>query len=465
MKGAEAVKTEFHRSPGDRTARWLLRAIEWARREPLFHALRELERNQYLDPDEIAEIQATKLHRLLSVAGQHPFYRDRLSSRFDETPLLLKEELRSNFDRIVTPGSEGTVDLCKTSGSTGRPLRFYRDKLVFGYTLASVYRAHRWHGLDIGAREAMLWGIPSDATARLSMHVRDIVLNRFRESEYDLSTEVLNDFYRKCQRRRPAYLFGYSSMVYEFALFVRTAGLEGRCLGLKAAICTAESIPVSYRQEIQETLGCRVVSEYGAAESGIISYECPLGSHHISEDTVLLELLGADNRPVPDGEVGRVVVTVLHSTSAPIIRYALGDFAIRSSLKCDCGVNLGALDRIIGRTSGVIVTPSGKCFHSIALYYVMKDYAARFGAVRQFRAVQTALNQMDVYLVQDTGATTVADEFLAHLVQKKFGGELNVTFIKCEQLPRSASGKLSDFESRLDSNALMLKSFGSLGEA
>jgi phenylacetate-CoA ligase len=293
----------------------------------------------------------------------------------------------------------------------------------------------------------------------VKMHLRDWALNRFRERDYNLDPEVLDDFYRALLRRRPEYLYGYSSMVYEFALFVDQTHGPLRTSGLKAVICTAESIPDYQRSEMERVFGCAVVSEYGSAETGIISYQCPRGRHHVSDDCVYLEILDEKGNPSPPGSVGRVVVTVLHSAAAPIIRYELGDYASASDEQCECGVTLSLLSSITGRTSGVIVTPSGRCFHSIVMYYVMKDYAAQFGGVRQFQARQRVVDQIEVELVTSEGFTQEARQWLETAIKNRLGHTMAVDIQPVESIPRRASGKLSDFESFLDVEKHLLASF------
>ena len=448
-----------------RTASSILRLIEAVRGEPVFRYLVELEQNQHTPVGLLSARREAKLAKLLIDSQTlSPFYQRRFEGLrpiedFGSLPILSKFELRKSFSEILTPEYTHAVELCKTSGSTGEPLKFYRDRVVFGYTLASVFRAQRWYGLDIGSKQAMLWGIPAAHASRLKMRVRDLVLNRFREREYDLSPTVLQDFFAQIQRRKPEFLFGYSSMVYEFALFVATRGLDGRALGLKAAVCTAETVHPHHRSLIETTLGCPVVSEYGSAETGIISYQCPRGAHHVSDDTVYLELLDDHGNEVSDGEVGRVVVTVLHSQCAPIIRYDLGDYAVRRPGKCECGVSLSMLDRVVGRTSGVIVTPSGKCFHSIAVYYIMKEFADKFGGLRQFRIVQTHLDRLEFHVAAEQDFSESAQLWLASAIHSRFGSDMRVEFVLQASLQRSASGKLSDFESHLDAETRMIESF------
>lgn len=442
-------------------------AFERVRGERVDVYLPELEKNQHLSTAELQALQQSKRNSLLRFVLEHnDYFRKKYAGYnpfddFSSLPVLTKEELRQNYSQLVTAKLRHTVSLIKTSGSTGEPLKLYRDKRVFGYTLASVYRAHRWHGLDIGAKEAMLWGIPSSFLKKMKMRGRDLLLNRFREAAYNLDPQVLSRFYRDMQRKRPEYLYGYSSMAYEFALFLRENRLPATDLRLKGVICSAESIHDYQREVMESVFGCRVISEYGAAETGIISYECPRGNHHVSDDCILLEVVSDDGRCVRTGEVGMVTVTVLNSFASPIIRYQLGDFASLSDDSCGCGVNLSLLDRIIGRTSGVIVTPQGTCFHSIALYYIMKDYADHFGGVRQFRVRQTDINRLEFHIAAGNDFTPESQQWIERKAQEKFGSEMRIEFFVSERLERLPSGKLSDFETTLPLEDHLLASYRS----
>jgi len=446
-------------------AKHLFLAIERVRGERVDRYLPELERNQFLATHEINHIQQEKLRSLLAFAMErNDYFRRKYNgvdayAEFCKLPVLTKQELRENYQRLVTRGCERKVSLVKTSGSTGEPLKFYRDRLVFGYTLASVYRAHRWHGLDLGAKEGMLWGIPSSWKNKVKMRARDFLLNRFREIEYNLDPRVLLQFYESMRRKRPEYLFGYSSMMYEFALFVNERKLPAADLGLKGIICTAEMIHDYQRLAMESAFGCAVISEYGAAETGIISYQCVRGRHHVSDDCVLVEVVDQKGNPLPRGEVGQVTVTVLNSFSSPVIRYQLGDFASLSSETCDCGVNLSLIEKIVGRTSGVIVTPQGRCYHSIAVYYIMKDYADRFGGVRQFRIRQTAINRLEFHVAVDSGFSAESQRWLERTAKEKFGRDMTIQFFVHDRLERAASGKLRDFETDLDVAKLLIASY------
>jgi phenylacetate-CoA ligase len=312
----------------------------------------------------------------------------------------------------------------------------------------------------------MLWGIPNALKDRLKMHARDFALNRFREREYNLDPLVLAGFCQKLRNKKPDYLYGYSSMIYEFALFLHERGINARDFGLKAVFYSAESLHPYQRDLIEAVFGCTVAGEYGAAETGVITFQCPSGKHHIADDCVLVELLDERGREVSVGQIGRVTVTVLHSFSAPIIRYQLGDLATKTSDPCSCGISLSVLDGIVGRTAGIILTPSGRCFHSISVYYIMKEFTAKFGSIRQFRVVQPCLDKLEFHMAVQQGFGEQAERWLERRVWQTFGPDMRVTFQMHETIPRSPSGKLSDFESRLDTRTQLLASFrlGDVGQ-
>ena len=441
--------------------------MEFVRGEHVYSYLKELEANQYRSKERIREIQKIKLHKLLDfVSLNNDYYIDKykgfdVKNEFYLLPPLSKEELRNNFKKLMSKGKFKYIEIVETSGSTGIPLQFFRDRVTFGYTLASLYRARRWWGLDIGSMEAMLWGVPISAKAKVKAKIRDFLLNRFREREYNIDLDTLFEFYNKIIKKKPDYIFGYTSMVYEFALFVKGIKGDGNDLGLKAVICTAEKIYDYQRDTIQKVFGCGLISEYGATETGIISYECKEGANHISDDCVYVEIVDENNRPLPDGETGKVLVTVLNSCCLPVIRYDLGDIASKSVTSCSCGVNLSILEKIDGRTSDIVVTPEGRVFHSIIFYYIMKDFAEKFVGIKQFKVIQKQFDRLELHIVKDKDFSGAAESYLRNRVTEKLGDEIQLDLLYSDRIEREKSGKLRDFETKIDTTRFLSKLYSS----
>lgn len=448
-------------------AKTLFYFIEYLRGENVYAYLKELEYNQSLSKEKLESIQRDKLKQLLEhTISCNKFYKEKYKSYdihgpFASLPILSKEELRNNYKMILSDSRKSKLDLVETSGSTGVPLQFYRDRVVFGYTLASMYRAHRWWGIDVGYKEAMLWGVPVSFRGKLKAKTKDILLNRFREEEYNISPATLFKHFKSIVKKKPDYVFGYASMIYEFALYLKENKLDIRKVELKAAICTAEKLHEYQRSLIEDIFGCKVVSEYGATETGIISYECQKGSNHISDDCVFVEIVDDNNIPLPNGEIGRVLVTVLNSFSSPIIRYDIGDIASKSAVPCTCGINLSTLGKIEGRTSDIVISPNGNVFHSIIFYYIMKELTEKIGGVKQFKVCQRKVDELEFHIVKSDNFRGDADSFIRTQIKSKFGESMNLKIFYHDQIERNLSGKLRDFETTLDTSSLLTKIYAS----
>jgi phenylacetate-CoA ligase len=73
--------------------------------------------------------------------------------------------------------------------------------------------------------------------------------------------------------------------------------------------------------------GVTVMQSYGTADLGLIAYESAAREGLILDEGVVVEILRpGTGDPLPDGEVGEVVVTTL-SPLAPMIRFATGDLS------------------------------------------------------------------------------------------------------------------------------------------
>lgn len=94
---------------------------------------------------------------------------------------------------------------------------------------------------------------------------------------------------------------------------------------IRRAVVSGAALPPSLRAELVER-GIAVVQCYGTADLGIVAYEDG-GEGMAVNDGVVLEIVrpGTDD-PLPDGEVGEIVVTRLNR-DYPLIRFATGDMS------------------------------------------------------------------------------------------------------------------------------------------
>ena len=110
--------------------------------------------------------------------------------------------------------------------------------------------------------------------------------------------------------------------------------------------------------------GIDVLQCYATADLGLIAYESPAGQGMILDEGVIVEIVRpGTGDPVPDGEVGEVVVTCLN-TDYPLIRFATGDLSAILPGQSDCGRTNRRIKGWLGRADqsakvrGLFVHPS-----------------------------------------------------------------------------------------------------------
>ena len=110
---------------------------------------------------------------------------------------------------------------------------------------------------------------------------------------------------------------------------------------LKRAQVGAEYLPPALRKTLGER-GIAVTQMYGSADLGVIAYES-LGKDGlptegmILEESLILEIVRpGTGDPVPEGEVGEVVITTFNK-DYPLIRFATGDLSAVLPGKSPCG--------------------------------------------------------------------------------------------------------------------------------
>ncbi len=83
--------------------------------------------------------------------------------------------------------------------------------------------------------------------------------------------------------------------------------------------------------------GLTVLQSYGTADLGLIAYESPAREGLILDEGVIVEIVRpGTGDPLPDGEVGEVVVTTLNPHH-PLIRFATGDLSAILPGASPCG--------------------------------------------------------------------------------------------------------------------------------
>jgi phenylacetate-CoA ligase len=154
-------------------------------------------------------------------------------------------------------------------------------------------------------------------------------------------------------------------------------------------------------------------------------------------ECLVVEVVDADGKPCPPGEMGSILVTDLFNYAMPLIRYRVGDMGAIKAGECPCGRGLPMLERIEGRVTDFLVGKDGRLVSGV--------YVATYliGKCPQLGRVQVLQETPGQLLFKVTGAASVDDtQFIVSTSKKMLGDDVEVEVEQVNEIPRTRSGKL-----------------------
>jgi phenylacetate-CoA ligase len=294
-------------------------------------------------------------HERMETHGVHPDDITRLEDVV-KLPYMVKSDLRDNYpDKIFTATPEELVRYHVSSGTTGKPT-------VVGYTkndlenwTESLARALTSCGVGRGDVVQVAYGYGL-FTGGLGLHYgaerigASVVPASVGNTERQL--ELMQDLRVTVICCTPSYLVHIGETAKKLGISIKN---DTR---LKAAILGAEPWSDQMRQRIEDEMGIKAYDIYGTSElSGPMFSECTeQDGIHMWSDLAFVEIIDPETgQPVPDGESGEMVVTILQKEALPIIRYRTGDITSIDSSSCPCGRTHPRIARLSGRVDDMLI--------------------------------------------------------------------------------------------------------------
>ncbi|CAL1239391.1 phenylacetate--CoA ligase family protein [Candidatus Methylocalor cossyra] len=418
-----------------------------------FALLANLEKTQWLSRDQIEQLQLNRLTELLRIAHAHcPWHAERIQAaglvlepgrtltldEFRRLPTMTKADASAHRERLVWRQVPGGLHRFNTGGSSGQPLIFYYGRARQAADVASRLRAHRWWGVEPGDPEVFLWGAPIELNGTDFLKtLRDRLFNQLLLNAFAMSEARMDDYLGTLQRFDPVNLFGYASSLALLAAHAKRRGRIPRLKRLKLVCTTGEPLYPQQRRLIEEVFGVPVSNEYGCRDGGTIALESPDGQLLVNSETLLLEILDPQGRPVAPGEIGEAVITNLYSEAQPFIRYRTGDMVRRSAESCKAGRGLPVIAEVIGRTTDFIVRPDGTIMHALAVIYVLRAIEG----IDEFKIIQPATDRLEVLIRPSPTWTDRAKDTIVGQLRQRMGSPVAVDIALVERIAPEASGK------------------------
>ena len=283
---------------------------------------------------------------------------------FEALPFSEKDDLRGAYPLgLMTAPEEQIVRIHSSSGTTGLPVIIpYTAKDVEDWAIMFA-RCYEYAGITKMDRIQItpgygLWtaGIGFQNGAE---HLGAMVIP-MGPGNTEKQLQMMQDM-------GSTVLCSTSSYALLLSEEIEKRGLKDK-IRLKKGVIGSERWSQKMRDTIASSLGIELYDIYGLTEiygPGIgINCKYNTGMHYW-DDYLYIEIIDPVTlKPVPDGEMGEIVITTLVKEGAPLIRYRTHDLSRIIPGECPCGSKHPRLDTIMGRTDdmmkikGVNVFPS-----------------------------------------------------------------------------------------------------------
>ena len=324
-------------------------------------------KHETLPREDLEFLQLARLRETVQIAGNSPFYRERLQQAgvtpeslksledAAKIPFTTKDDLRSQGQALLTRPLKDMVRLHASSGTTGQATVIYytrEDIAAWAELLARSMYMTGMRGEDV-FQNMMGYGL---FTGGLGFHYGAERLGALTipagAGNSRRQVQLMQQFQTTAIHIIPSY------SLYLLATF-ESAGVDPRELPLRLAFIGAEPHTGDVRRRIEEAYGLKAYNSYGLSELNGpgVAFECPeQNGMHLWEDHFLLEVIDPQTlEPLPPGEVGEVVLTNLSRQGMPVLRYRTRDLAALVPGICPCGRSHRRISRIQGRTDDMLI--------------------------------------------------------------------------------------------------------------
>jgi phenylacetate-CoA ligase len=418
----------------------------------MFTALPGLFRRPYWDRRSIEAYQLRRLRARLDEARQDvALYREkglppgaeiRSLEDWRKLPLLTKAELlaRPAADRLSRRCAVKDLIVSKSSGSTGQALDVYYDRDSFLLFVLAGFRLYLmafpympWH------RQTYIYTSPYPFSSLLGMFAMEFIP----------TLAPIPETLTKLRERPPDLLVCYPSHLR--AIVDQMTAEDFRRIRPRAVNVNSEMSSAAERKHLSEKLHCFVFDDYSSEELTRIASQCRQYAYHLFDDLNYIEVVDDDGRAVPEGVVGSLVGSNLHSRAMPLLRYVQGDRGSVRTARCACGRNFRLLEKLEGRKNDAFVLPGGETVNSGFLldltYGIFLDCE---GAAQAFCLLQDVPEVWTLEIVpgsrwsEDVGARIVQD-----LTRRLHQPSVRIELKKVSQITRTPSGKANPIISRV----------------
>ncbi|NPA37924.1 MAG: phenylacetate--CoA ligase family protein [Chlorobi bacterium] len=396
---------------------------------------------QYSDK-KISELQGDKISKLLNYCNENiPYYKEmniKLEgnpfSDIKKFPILEKEYIRKYTEKLVFKKNLSKLIPQSSSGSTGKQTRVYWSEKEQDIHRATQLLWWEWAGYDLGD-PILQTGITPDRN--FVKKVKDILFRTTYIPAFSIDEETITSILNNVSGGKNI-LAGYASSLYVFSQIAEKHHID---IKFKTAISWGDKLFDHYRDNIERVFRCKVYETYGSGEGFMIAAQKDLEMMYIMQPNVYVEIVDDDGNEVTDGELGHVIVTNLNGFAMPLIRYRIGDLAVKLPKKdypSGRELQLSILKRVIGRDTDIIKTRKGASMVVHSFTGIFEHYQS----IKQFCVIQDNLDSITIEYIPDVNFKgTELPEIRSKIHKSLKDNDFRVEFKEVGKINATPSGK------------------------
>ena len=413
----------------------------------------EYKKIQFFSENELRNFQRKRFEELLTHCKKNVSYYREFLDTYDEKsfknfdikslPILTKDILRNKFNELKSDDLQSRDWMINSSGgSTGEPVKIIQDTYYSYHSEARKNICFQWAGLETGDNLIKLWGSERDilGTNRLLDKIKNFLKNEIILNAFILSRYIMKKFIKIFNSSKPSVILAYVNAIYELSNFAKKENIK--ISHQKSIISTSGVLYPFLRKEIEIIFGCKVYDQYGSREVSCIASECEYHNGlHISEETIILEIVDENGNECPIGVEGDVLVTSLVNYAMPIIRYKIGDRAIMEPGFCKCGRFHKRLKNVVGRSMDNFKLRDGTIIPSEYFIHFIGVVLNR-GILKKIQIIQKSYDVIDLHVVYSNEEILSEDiQNIIQAVKKVMGENCTVNIHEKENIAPNSSGK------------------------
>ena len=326
---------------------------------------------EYKSPEEIKSFQEKKMLDALQYLAIHsPFYRRMFHSYgvdiakikhledLVKIPFTEKKDLQLFNDDFLCCPRKKIIDYITTSGTLGDPVTFGCTELDLQRLAYNEKKSFECAGLHPGNIVQLMTTMDKRFMAGLAyfLGIRELgasiirVGNGIPELQWDTIRRIKPDTIM-CV---PSFILRLIEYAEQHNIDYHSSSIQ-RIIGIGEGLRNQDLSLNLLGQRIKEKWDVDLFATYSSTEMGATFSECPYGcGGHVHPELIIVEIIGEDDLPVPDGQPGEIVVTTLGVEGMPLLRFRTGDIAAKITQRCQCGRYSYRLTPLVGRKNNMI---------------------------------------------------------------------------------------------------------------